>query len=84
LAHAMSLWILVRYRLNFDFVKLLETSAFFTDLYLVSTNGYAVFSPFASLISIIIISYKKEYHMNKLKVDLEKILSTKKQDLEND
>ena len=83
LAHAISLWFFVRYRLNFDFVKLLETSALLFDFYLINKFGYALASPCSSLLIIIIISYKKELYMKKLQGDLEKILSSKK-DLEND
>ena len=83
LAHAMSLFFLVRYRLNFDFVKFLESSALLSDLYLINKYGYALASPCASLFSVIIISSKKEQNIKKLKRDLEKILSSKK-DFEND
>ena len=84
MANAISVWMLFRYRLNFDLVKLIETFALLTDLYILYFYGYAFASPFASLISIIIISSKKEKHINKMKMDLEKIKATKKKDLEND
>ena len=57
------------------------------DLGLVGSSyfyGYALVSPFASLISIIIISTQKEKYMNKLKIDLEKIMVSKNKDFEND
>ena len=78
LANAISVWLLLKYRLHFDLVKLIETFALLSDLYLIKFHGYALASPFASLMSIIIISCKKEKHMNKLKIDLEKILDSKK------
>ena len=84
MAHAMSIWIFLKYRLNFDLVKLIETFAVLSDLYIIIFYGYALVSPFASLISIIIISTQKEKYMNKLKIDLEKILASKNKDFEND
>ena len=36
-AHAMSLWLVLRHRLVFDLIKLLETSALLVDLYLIYT-----------------------------------------------
>ena len=83
IAHAISLWVFIRYRLNFDFVKLIESSALLFDLYLINKYGYAVASPCASLLTIIIISYKKEHYLDKFKSDLEKIFVSK-EDLEND
>jgi len=38
IAHAMSLWLFLRYRLVFDLVKLLETSALMIDLYLINST----------------------------------------------
>jgi len=84
IAHAMSIWVFLKYRLNFDLVKLIETFAVLSDLYIINFYGYALVSPFASLISIIIISTQKEKYMNKLKIDLEKILASKNKDFEND
>ena len=83
-AHAMSLWIVLRHRLIFDLVKLLETSALFFDLYLINRYGYAVSSPLATLFTIIHISLNKEYHLKKLKSDLDKVLASKQQDVEDD
>jgi len=84
IAHAISVWLLLRYRLRFDLVKFIETFALLSDLYIINFYGYALASPFASLISIIIISFKKEKYMKKLKIDLEKIMISKKKDIEND
>ena len=84
LAHVLSVWLLLRYRLHMDLVKFLETSAVLSDFFIIIFYGYALVSPFASLISIIIISSQKEKHLNKLKIDLEKIMASKKKDLEND
>ena len=84
MAHAMSLWLVLRHRLIFDLVKLLETSALFIDLYLIKQYGYAVASPVATLFAIIHISLNREYHLTKLKSDLDKVLATKKKDIESD
>ena len=84
MAHAMSLWLVLRYRLIFDLVKLLETSALFIDLYLIKQYGYAVASPVSTLFAIIHISLNREYHLTKLKRDLDKVLATKKKDIESD
>ena len=84
MAHAMSLWLVLRHRLIFDLVKLLETSALFIDLYLIKQYGYAVASPVSTLFSIIHISLNREYHLTKLKSDLDKVLATKKKDIESD
>jgi len=84
MAHAMTLWLVLRYRLIFDLVKLLEISALFIDLYLIKQYGYAVASPVSTLFSIIHISLNIEYHLTKLKSDLDKVLATKKKDLESD
>jgi len=83
-AHGMSLWLVLRHRLIFDLVKLLETGALFFDLYLINQYGYAVASPVATLFAIIHISLNKEYHLNKLKSDLDKVLASKQQDVEDD
>ncbi|MBC8220224.1 MAG: hypothetical protein H8E67_06625 [Proteobacteria bacterium] len=83
-AHAMSLWLFLRYRLIFDLVKLLETSALIIDLYLINMYGYAVASPVATLLAIIHISLNKDYHLGKLKHDLDKVLASKQKDVEND
>ena len=53
LAHVMSLWLVMRHRLIFDLVKLLEASALLVDLYLITKYGFAVFSPIATLFSLI-------------------------------
>ena len=82
--HTMSLWISLRYRLGFDLVKLLETSSLMIDLYLINIYGYALASPIATLISIIHILLNKNTHIYKLKNDLEKVLASKKKDVEND
>lgn len=84
IAHAMSLWLFLRYRLVFDLVKLLETSALLVDLYLINRYGYAVVSPVATLFAIIYISLNKDYHLTKLKNDLDKVLASKQKDVEND
>ncbi|MCS5554221.1 MAG: hypothetical protein NZ878_13005 [SAR324 cluster bacterium] len=84
LAHAMSLWLLLRHRLIFDLVKLLETSALLVDLYLITQYGFAVFSPVATLFSIIHIALNKEYHLGKLHKDLDKVFASKSNDAEND
>ena len=84
MAHAMSLWLVLRHRLIFDLVKLLETSALFVDLYLFKQYGYAVASPVSTLFVIIHISLNREYHLTKLKSDLDKVLTTKKKDIESD
>ena len=84
MAHAMSLWLVLRHRLIFDLVKLLETSALFIDLYLITQYGYAIASPVSTLFVIIHISLNREYHLTKLKSDLDKVLATKKKDIESD
>ena len=84
MAHAMSLWLVLRHRLIFDLVKLLEISALFIDLYLIKQYGYAVASPVSTLFAIIHISLNREYHLTKLKSDLDKVLATKKKDIESD
>ena len=84
MAHTMSLWLVLRHRLIFDLVKLLETSALFIDLYLITQYGYAIASPVSTLFVIIHISLNREYHLTKLKSDLDKVLETKKKDLESD
>ena len=83
-AHAMSLWLLVRYRLMLDMVKLLETTALLIDLYLINMYGYAVASPVATLFVIIHISLNKNYHLSRLKGDLDKVLAAKQKNTEND
>jgi hypothetical protein len=83
-AHAMSLWLFLRYRLVFDLVKILETCALIIDLYLINIYGYAVASPVAILFAIIHISLNKDYHLEKLKNDLDKVVATKQKDVEND
>ena len=84
LAHAMSLWMMLRHRLIFDLVKLLETSALLIDLYLITQYGFAVFSPIATLFSIIHIALNKEYHLGKLQKDLDKVFASKSNDAEDD
>ena len=84
MAHAMSLWLVLRHRLIFDLVKLLEISALFIDLYLIKQYGYAVVSPVSTLFAIIHISLNREYHLTKLNSDLNKVLATKKKDIESD
>ena len=84
LAHAMSLWLVLRHRLIFDLVKLLETSALLVDLYLITQYGFAVFSPVATLFSIIHISLNKEYNLGKLQKDLDKVFASKSNDVEDD
>ena len=83
-AHAMSLWFFLRYRLVFDLVKLLETFALIIDLYLINIYGYAVASPVATLFAIIHILLNKDYHLGKLKNDLDKVLVSKQKDVVND
>ena len=82
--HTISFWISLRYRLVFDLVKLLQTSALLIDLYLINTSGYALASPIATLVTIIHISHNKNTHLSKLKNDLEKVLASKQKDAEND
>ena len=82
--HIIQFWISLRYRLVFDLVKLLETSAILIDLYLINTSGYALASPIATLVIIIHISHNKNTHLSKLKNDLEKVLASKQKDAEND
>ena len=84
MAHAMSLWLVLRHRLIFDLVKLFEISALFIDLYLIKQYGYAIASPVSTLFAIIHISLNREYHLTKLKCDLDKVLATKKKDIESD
>jgi len=84
LAHAMSLWLVLRHRLIFDLVKLLEASALLVDLYLITKYDFAVFSPIATLFSIIHIALNKEYHLGKLQKDLDKVFASKSNDAEND
>ena len=84
LAHAMSLWMVLRHRLIFDLVKLLETSALLVDVYLITQYGFAVFSPVATLFSIIHIALNKEYHLRKLQKDLDKVFASKSNDAEDD
>ena len=84
LAHAMSLWMVLRHRLIFDFLKLLEASALLVDLYLITKYGFAVFSPIATLFSIIHIALNKEYHLLKLQKDLDKVFASKSNDAEDD
>ena len=83
LAHAMSLWLVLRHRLIFDLVKLLEASALLVDLYLITKYGFAVFSPIATLFSIIHISLNKQYHLIKLQKDLDKVFLSKSNDDED-
>ena len=84
LAHVMSLWLVLRHRLIFDLVKLLEASALLVDLYLITKYGFAVFSPIATLFSIIHIGLNKEYHLGKLQKDLEKVFASKSNDAKDD
>ena len=84
LAHAMSLWMVLRHRLIFDLVKLLEASALLVDLYLITKYGFAVFSPITTLFSIIHIALNKEYHLGKLQKDLNKVFASKSNDAEDD
>ena len=80
----MSLWLVLRHRLVFDLIKLLETSALLVDLYLITQYGFAVVSPVATLFSIIHIALNKEYHLSKLKRDLDKVFASKSNDVEKD
>ena len=84
LAHAMSLWLVLRHRLIFDLVKMLEASALLVDLYLIAKYRFAVFSPIATLFSIIHIALNKEYHLGKLQKDLDKVFASKSNDAEDD
>ena len=84
LAHAMSLWLVLRHRLIFDLVKLLGASALLVDLYLITKYGFAFFSPIATLFSIIHIALNKEYHLGKLQKDLDKVFASKSNDAEDD
>ena len=83
-AHAMSLLLLLRDRLIFDLVKLLEASALLVDLYLITKYGFAGFSPIATLFSIIHIALNKEYHLGKLQKDLDKVFASKSKNAEDD
>ena len=84
LAHAMSLWMVLRHRLIFDLVKLLEASALLVDLYLITKYSFAFFSPIATLFSIIHIALNKEYHLGKLQKDLDKVFASKSNDAKDD
>ena len=84
LAHSMSLWLMLRHRLIFDLVKLLEVSGLLVDLYLIIKYGFAVFSPMATLFSIIHIALNKEYHLGKLQKDLDKVFASKSKNAEDD
>ena len=84
LAHVMSLWLVMRHRLIFDLVKLLEASALLVDLYFITKYGFAVFSPIATLFSLIYIALNKEYHLGKLQKDLDKVFASKSNDGEDD
>ena len=84
LAHVMSFWLVMRHRLIFDFVKLLEASALLVDLYLITKYVFAVFSPIATLFSLIHIALNKEYHLGKLQKDLDKVFASKSNDVEED
>ena len=84
LAHVMSFWLVMRHRLIFDFVKLLEASALLVDLYLITKYGFAVFSPIATLFSLIHIALNKEYHLGKLQKDLDKVFASKSNDADDD
>ena len=84
LAHAMSMWLVIRHRLIFDLVKLLDASALLVDIYLITKFGFAVFSPIATLFSIIHIGLNKEYHLGKLHKDLDKIFASKSNEAEDD
>ena len=84
LAHAMSLWMVLRHRLIFDLVKLLEASALLVDLYLITKYGLAIFSPIATLFSIIHIALNKAYHLGKLQKDLDKVFASKGNDAKDD
>ena len=84
LAHVMSLWLVLRHRLIIDLVKLLEAAALLVDLYLITKYGFAVFSPIATLFSIIHIALNKEYHLGKLQKDLDKVFASKSNDAEDD
>jgi hypothetical protein len=46
--------------------------------------GFAVASPLATLFAIIHVSLNKKYHLDKLKIDLDKVLASKNKDVEND
>ena len=82
IAHGISLWIFLRYRLAFDLVKLLENSGFIVDVYLIYFYGYALASPIITLFTIIHISLNKNYHLNRLKRDMDKIMNLKKKDID--
>ena len=84
IAHAMSLWLVLRHRLIFDLVKLLEASALLVDLYLITKYSFAVFSPIATLFSIIHIGLNKDYHLGKLEKDLDKVFASKINEAEDD
>ena len=84
LAHAMSLWLVLRHRLIFDLVKLLEASALMVDIFLIIKFSFAVFSPIATLFAIIHIGLNKDYHLGKLQKDLDKIFVSKSNEVEDD
>ena len=84
LAHVLSLWLVLRHRLIFDLVKLLEASALLVDLYLITKYGFAISSPIATLFSIIHIALNKEYHLGKLQKDLDKVFASKSNDAKDD
>ena len=84
IAHGISFWIFLRYRLAFDLVKFLETSALIVDLYLIYFHGYALASPIVTLFTIIHISLNKNFHLSRLKSDMDKIMNLKKKDIDKD
>ena len=80
ISHSISLIILLKYKLSLDLIKCFEVVALLIDSYIIFSYGFALVSPFSTLISIILISLKKEKYINKLRNDLEKIISYKKED----
>ena len=84
ISHSISLIILLKYKLSLDLIKCFEIVALLIDSYIIFSYGFALVSPFSTLISIILISLKKEKYINKLRIDLEKIISSRKKDPEED
>ncbi len=78
LVKGYSLWIYVRYRLRIDGLKLLEIGALVADVFLVLEHGLAVFSPIATLLSIILVSSFKERFLIRYRQDLARVFSDPK------
>lgn len=73
-----SLWVYLRYRLQWDLIKLVEIGALVADAVLIMEEGYAVVCPMASLLTVILVSLNKERFLSKYHHDLDRVLSGKK------